>query len=242
MSVEVAAYARVSTMEQADKGVSLDAQQAAISAYCQMRSLNLTRVFVDRGVSASIPLAKRPEGAKLVEGVASGQFKGVVAIKLDRLFRDVSDCLVTLKTWDALDARVHLVDQGGVSIDTRSAMGRFLLTLVAAVAEMERNLIRERIQASLDHKRENGERISGHLPYGQQLHVNRKLLEPNPEEQRIIAYIHKLHRDGLSIRKIAARLNTENVTARGQRWHTSSVHRVLQIPPGTTDERQNPSR
>src|ERR1035441_701410 len=87
-SVERAvAYTRVSTEEQASTGVSLDAQRSRVEAYCAMAGLELARVFREEGVSASKPLADRPMGSELVTCVGS-TIKHVIALKLDRLFRD----------------------------------------------------------------------------------------------------------------------------------------------------------
>ena len=67
-----------------------------------------------------------------------------MACKLDRLFRDAADCLNVTKHWDKRNIALHLIDVGGQTIDTSSSMGRFFLTMMAGVAEMERNLIRDR--------------------------------------------------------------------------------------------------
>jgi len=92
--VKAIGYARVSTEDQATEGLSLAAQQQRIRAYCKAHGLNLAGVEVDEGISASRPLAKRPAGARLLNQLQDGQ--AVVAVKLDRLFRDAGDCLGTL--------------------------------------------------------------------------------------------------------------------------------------------------
>ena len=68
----------------------------------------------------------------------------IVALKLDRLFRDAADALHQSRAWDKAEIALHLVDMGGQSLNTASAMGRFFLNMMAGVAELERNLIAER--------------------------------------------------------------------------------------------------
>ena len=101
-----------------------------------------------------------------------------------------------------------------------------MLTIMAGAAEMERYLIAERTQEVLDYKAERGERC-GTLPYGSQVWIDKKRLDSNPAEQRIIEYIAKLRTEGASVSSIAKRLNAEQIPSRGARWHTTTVSRIL---------------
>jgi DNA invertase Pin-like site-specific DNA recombinase len=78
-------YARVSTDQQADSGISLDEQRRKIEARCSENGWNLERIYVDAGVSGSTPLARRPEGAKLLAVLRPGDV--VIAARMDRCFR-----------------------------------------------------------------------------------------------------------------------------------------------------------
>src|SRR5579871_2418172 len=120
-------YVRVSTLEQSKFGFSLDAQEQRLRAYCQVAGLEVVDLIREEGVSASIPLAKRPAGAKLLDGLRDaigGGIGHVVCLKLDRLFRDAEDALRQTKAWDKAGIALHLVDMGGHSLNTGSAMGR----------------------------------------------------------------------------------------------------------------------
>ncbi len=221
-------YVRVSTMEQASEGVSLEAQQRAVEAYCTMKGLQLVDVVVDAGVSAGKALAAREGGARIVSALASRKASHVIAYKLDRLFRDAADCLEQTAQWDKRAVALHLVDMGGQAIDTSTAMGRFFLTVIAGAAEMERNLIRERTRAALAHKREKGERISGKAPFGFRF-VDGMVVECE-REQSILADIGDLRSEGLSYQKIADELKRRGVgtrtgkpySARGV-WHIAKA-------------------
>lgn len=219
-------YIRVSTAEQADEGVSLEAQEATVRAYCAMRGFEVVEVVVDAGVSAGKPLDRREGGRRVLEAVKSGEVSAVIAYKLDRLFRDCADCLSVTATWDRQDVSLHLVDLGGQAIDTATAMGRFFLTVMAGAAEMERNLIRERTTAALAHKAAKGERV-GQIPFGFDVAPCGVLLVRNEAEQEVITMIKRSRLVGVSYRGIAASLNEDNVPARGARWHATTVTRIM---------------
>ena len=220
------AYIRVSTEEQASEGVSLDAQEAALRAYCTMRGLTLVELVSDAAVSAGKPLATREGGRRVLDLVKRGEVGSVVAWKLDRLFRDCADCLTTTGRWDKAEVALHLVDMGGQAIDTSTAMGRFFLTVMAGAAEMERNLVRERTSAGMAHKKAKGERV-GTVPYGSRLAGDGVALEENNEEQEVIARLKALRAEGLTLQAITDRLNTDGTPARGKRWHLTTVARLL---------------
>ncbi len=218
-------YARVSTEEQAAEGVSLAAQAERIRAYCQLARLELVDLVAEEGVSAGRPLAEREGGRRLLAAVQSGEIKHVVALKLDRLFRDAIDCLTVVRDWDRAGVALHLVDQGGQAINTQSAMGRFFLTIMAGVAEMERNLIGERTKLALRYKRKNG-KVYGPEPYGYRR--NGEDLIPVAEELEALALMQRLRAKGKSYREIAEELRRRGVpTKTGGRWEAMTVKKIL---------------
>ncbi len=225
--VPAIAYVRVSTDEQAAEGVSLDAQVASVRAYALLRGLELVDVVVDAGVSAGKPLAERVGGAVVLEAVKRRKVRTVVAVKLDRVFRNAGDCLTTTEEWDRVGVALHLVDMGGQAIDTSSAMGRFFLTVMAGAAEMERNLIRERTTSALAHKRSEGRRTSKDAPFGWRIGDDGDTLEHDAAEQRAIELIRELRAGGMSIRGIVQHLEDRGIAARGSRWHKTTLERVL---------------
>ena len=227
--VSAVAYVRVSTEEQAVAGVALEAQVAAVRAYATLRGLDLVDVVVDAGVSAGKPLADRAGGAQVLDLVRRRKVQAVIAVKLDRVFRNAGDCLTVTEGWDRAGVALHLVDMGGQAIDTSSAMGRFFLTVMAGAAEMERNLIRDRTTAALAHKRATGRRTSKDAPFGWSIGADGDTLETHPAEQTAIALIVELRAGGMSTRAIAAHLDGAGVQPRGTRWHKTTVERVLAL-------------
>src|SRR5262249_34779329 len=99
--------------------------------------------------------------------------------------------------------------------------------IVNAFAEYERALIRARPRAAMAVKRAKGER-AGTVPFGYRLAADGVHLEPHQVEQAAIAAVRRMRGGSLSIRAIAAHLNADGITARGARWHPTSVARLLE--------------
>lgn len=222
------AYLRVSTIEQATEGVSLDAQEKAIRAYCELKGLELVKLIRDEGVSAGKALSSRPGGAELEKLVRDRSIGHVIAMKLDRLFRNVRDCLAVTDSWDKKGIALHLIDLGGQSLDTTSAMGKFFLTTIASLGELERNLIGERTATAMQYKRACGEFTGGEAPYGWRLGADGKHLEALQGEQEVIRAARELKALGWSLRRIGAELVDRGALPRaGGKWHPNTVRSLL---------------
>lgn len=218
-------YLRVSTADQAEHGVSLDAQQERLTAYAIANGLEVAGILRESAISGTIPLADRPEGVKLTEMVSSGQVRHVIALKLDRLFRSAVDALSTTAEWDKQGIALHLVDMGGQSLNTGSAMGRMMLTMMAGFAQFERDLTAERTTSALAHKKANNQAYSP-TPYGKDRDGER--LTDNAQELSIIKQMRELRENGFSLRGIAEHLNRNGISSKqGKRWYASSVGYIL---------------
>lgn len=220
------AYVRVSTEEQASGGLSLEDQEQRARDYAKSNGLGDPVILRERGVSGSVPLVKRPQGKILAAALApTGSCKHVIAYKLDRLFRDTEDCLARTREWGERGVALHLIDLGGESLNIGTAMGKFLLTLFAGVAELERNKIRERNRASVEYRKANGF-VCGETPYG--FRVKDKRLVPNDREREWIARMVQWKAEGESMCGIARRLNAMRVqTRRKKKWSGKTVRDVL---------------
>jgi len=214
-------YVRVSTHEQASEGVSIAAQKSRIESYCKTYELELTEILEDCGISGTVPLEKRPSGQKLLKYKASH----VVAVRLDRLFRDAADALTVTKTWDRTSIGLHLIDMGGQSVNTASAMGRMMLTMMAGFAELERSLIAERTKDALQEKKSKRE-VYGPIAYG--YHDANGRLVAAPEEQLIIAEIRQMRTAALSYHAIADDLNGRGIVGkRGGKFYACTVRNIV---------------
>lgn len=224
-STKAVAYLRVSTTEQANEGCSLDAQLERVKAYCVMSGLDLVATYREEGVSGAKALDTRTQGRQLVEALKSGRAGHVVAMKLDRLFRDAVDCLTATREWDRAGTTLHLVDMGGTCLNTGSAMGRMFLTMAAGFAELERNLISERTSAAMTHLKA-GCRHVGSPATGFEM-VEGQLVA-HEAEQFAVQRAVELRENCLTLREIAAQLEAEgHPTKRGGKWAPSVVREIL---------------
>src|SRR5688572_28189480 len=158
----VYSYTRVSTGRQADEGESLGAQQRRVDGYAQMNDLRVDRHFVERGVSGSIPLVERPQGAALLQLVKPGDV--IITPKLDRCFRSALDALYVLQRLKEGGVSLHMIDLGGDV--TGNGISKLLFTILSAVAEAERDRIRERISDVKRDQRQRGRYLGGKVPFG----------------------------------------------------------------------------
>jgi len=238
MAPRAVGYVRVSTEGQASNGESLDLQADAIRAYCQSQGLELVDLIVEAGVSGYTPLSDRPGGGRLLSLLSKREVNHVVTSKLDRMFRRASDALEQTAAWDKSGVGLHVLNMGGSTVSTATAVGRVFLSMLAVFAEFERNLISERTREAMAAKRKRGERISGELPFGYQLSEDGIHLEPEPGEQASLALLHRLRSKGLSLRAVAETLNQQGYTTRsGSQWRHEYVYNILksaQKPPINT--------
>jgi len=190
-----------------------------------MAGLELVNILREEGVSASVALSKRPIGS-LLPAILKGGVCHVVALKLDRLFRDTEDALSQTRRWDKDGVSLHLVDFGGTAINTASSMGRMILTMMAGFAEFERNLIRDRTSAALCYKKQHRQ-VFNHTPLGFQREGGNLVVDS--AEQAVVVKIKDLRSAGLSLKRIAANLNAAEIPTKraGGRWHDSTVRNVL---------------
>jgi len=217
----VVGYVRVSTDEQAATGVSLDAQRHRLRAYCEAHGLELVGVEADEGLSART--TNRPALQRALAALRDGDADGLVAVKLDRLSRSTRDVLDLVSSAEREGWALHSIEE---RLDTSSPHGRFVVTVLAALAQMERETIGARTSAALAELRRQGRRTSRHAPYGYRLDGDR--LVEVPEEKQVFALAEELRAGGMGCVRIANELNRRGLRARnGREWYGQLVERVL---------------
>lgn len=220
-------YIRVSTDEQASEGISIEAQQAKLQAYCQQRGLQVTEVIIDAGISGGKYLSQRPGGQKLIELLRARKASHVVAVKLDRLFRNAADGLWTIENWDNEGISTHLLDINGMGLDTSSPMGKMILTMMAGFAQLERSMIRDRTKTALNHKKSTGKKYCQNV-YGVDFDADGNAVV-NESEKETINLIFALRKAGKSLRAIASHLSDLGIaTKRGGAWAAATIKRILE--------------
>lgn len=203
------AYLRVSTDEQADSGAGLDAQRATIAAAAADRGWELVGEYVDAGVSGGIAPERRPAMADALAVLDAGGADVLAVAKSDRLARSVVGLVGMLDRSERAPWSLVALDS---DVDTSTASGRMVASMIGCVAEWERRVISERTAAALATKKAAGVRLG------------RPVVLPDETRQLVASLRHH----GMSLREIAATLTDEGIpTATGGRWHASTVRTVL---------------
>ena len=192
--MRVFGYSRVSTSEQADEGASLAAQQQQIAGYAMMKGWTVAEHFVERAVSGSTPLADRPEGKRLLSTIGRGDV--VVSAKLDRAFRSAADALAVLEELKDQGVGLHLIDLGGDVCG--NGISKMVFTIFAAVAEGERDRIRERIRDAKRHLTSQGVFSGGSRPFGYDIVQDGDVqrMVPNAAEMAVIERMKAMRASG----------------------------------------------
>ncbi len=183
--LRAALYGRVSTGEQ-----STDAQLHALKRYAEARGWAIQE-FVDHGVSGA--KERRPALDRLVNAARARQIDIVAVTKLDRLARSTHHLVSLGRELAALGVDLVVLDQ---HIDTTTPSGRLLFHVLAAIAEFERDLIRERVKAGLERAKAKGVRLG------------------RPTAQISEAHLQMLQQEQASIGEMARRLSVSRATVR----------------------------
>lgn len=246
--MKVAVYARVSTEDQQEKG-TIENQIEFARKYIDLHQLDVTEWYKDDGVTGTIPLDERDEGHRTMEDARASKYQQLLVYKLDRLGRSARIILNA----------VYELEQAGITVksmtepfDTGDPAGRFLLTILAGVADLERETILNRMWHGANRAARAGKWLGGIVPYGYCIDENKFLVisnEPLPNltmsEADIVRLIYNLvteHR--LSTTKIADYFNALNIPPsyikdgrkikRGKRkettagiWHPSRIRNMI---------------
>lgn len=217
-------YLRVSTDEQ---NLGTDAQHAAIALFAEKRRLTIVASHTDHGLSGSLPLEQRPGLSAAVSALSEHRAGVLLIAKRDRLARDILVAASTTRIVEQLGARIESAD----GMNENSAEGDLLRGVVDLMAQHERALIRRRTTDALAVKKRRGEKLGGAPPFGTR--AERKspdgplVLVPDEQEQAVIERILQLAGAGAAPSAIANQLNADKVPARGARWHTNTIVRLL---------------
>jgi site-specific DNA recombinase len=213
------AYIRVSTHEQAVEGVSLEAQQAQITAWCIRNGYELAEVCIDAGISGS-RMDNRPALQRALSAIRKG--RALVFYSLSRLGRSTRDIL---ELSDQLQAKGADMVSLSEQFDTTTAAGKLMFGMLALLAEFERGLVSERTKMALAQKKATGE-IYSPTPYGFK-EVEGRLVEVR-KEAGVVADILRKREQGESYEAIANHLNATGVPSkRGGQWYPSTVHYLV---------------
>lgn len=218
-------YVRVSTDEQARSGLSLQAQRERLTAWATAFGHDLVEIVADEGESAKS--LDRPGMQRVLQMVDRKQVDGVVAAKLDRLTRSTRDLLDTIERCERRKVALASVSE---SLDTSTACGRLLVTVLGAMAQMEREQTAERTAAALGAKRRQGRRYCRHAPFGYRFDDGGCMVEVDAE-QRILDAVADIMQaaERPSLRTMSRQLWLQGMANRdGKPFNAASVVRLVE--------------
>lgn len=218
-----ALYIRVSTSKQAEEGFSLEAQKDKLQAYCTAQGWAVAdeHVFVDAGLSGKT--VERPAFQAMLEAAKAGNVRRVVAMKLDRIGRNVREFLATVDALQRVGVDLVLVKE---SFDSGTAHGKFALTMFAAIAELEASQITERTMTGRRQKAKEGQFNGGRVALGYT--YDGATWQIDKTGAATVRRIFRQFLDGASLDGIAKGLNADHVaTAAGGKWYAGTVRYIL---------------
>lgn len=224
MNKTAVAYLRVSTEQQAESGLGLEAQRASVVTAASRLGLTLGQVFVDAGTSGKLAIEDRPVLLDAVSTLRRGDV--LLVAKRDRLGRDV----IAVALIERLVAKrgATVVSAAGEGTDSADPASLLMRRLIDSFAEYERLLIGARTKAALKAKSRRGERVSGIIPFGFRLGDDCKTLVSHADEQQTLALIRTLRASGASLRAVADQLNAAGSTTRtGTAWRFEYVRNLV---------------
>jgi site-specific DNA recombinase len=231
-SLAIVGYARVSTLEQARHGESLETQKQRIRRFLDRPGVDLVDIIVDDGKSGKN--LDREGFQEVLRRLRTGEADGLCVSRLDRMTRRVRHLIILVEDVFLKKGR-HLLSVAE-QIDTNTPVGRACLAIIAALAQLEREQIAERVHEVLQEKIRRGER-AGAVPYGFELDPadpsGKKLLS-NPDEQAVIELQKTLRAQGWSYKRIADELSGKGIPTKSgnSKWIHTAVRRILNRPAG----------
>lgn len=227
------AYVRMSTAKQVD---SPETQRAIHRKYADFHNLGPDDIitFTDAAVSGKIPLDKREAGRELLRRLKRGDH--VIISRLDRMFRNTKDCLIILDEFVAKGVNLHVCDLAGGCLDLTSPIGRLVITMIASVAQLERDWISQRTKAGLANKKRNHQQVSRFPGYGFKWERRRiegkhvKVAVKDDEERGIMRQIAlwRMAASPFTWEEIACNLDVNGIRTRdGGSWDINRVRRAF---------------
>ncbi|TYR75539.1 recombinase family protein [Rossellomorea vietnamensis] len=216
--MRIACYLRVSTSEQADEGYSIAAQKNRLEAFCTSQGWDIVRWYIDEGISAKD--TKRPELQSMLNGVRKKVFDVVLVYRLDRLTRSVLDMYQLLQEFEQHNVKFKSATE---VYDTTTATGRLFLTLIASLAEWERQNLGERVSFGMEEKAKQGKWTVSTPPFGYSKEGEELVI--NESEAALVRRIYRTYLEGSKgMSKIAMEL-----TQAGYRTNSNSLFTAARL-------------
>jgi site-specific DNA recombinase len=220
--VRAVLYVRVSTDEQAREGYSIPAQLESLRAFCKSQGWEIVFEYIEEGKSAKD--LDRPKMKQMLNDIKKGEIDIILVYRLDRLTRSVLDLYLLLQKFDEHNVAFRSATE---VYDTSTAMGRLFITLVAALAQWERENLGERVIFGMEQMIDEGKKPGGHDPYGYRFDkdFNCTIID---EEAAHVRMIYQMFMDGYGYRSIAERMNVLKAKPRHSKtWSHNTIRNML---------------
>ena len=234
MSKKVAIYCRVSTIEQAEEGLSIDSQYHNIKEYCKNQGHEIYNLYEDRGISGK-NITNRPGIKQLLEDATKNKFDLVVVWKLNRISRKLLDILNIVDLLNKHNIAFRSLTE---NFETETPSGKLQLNIMGAIGEFERETIAENVKMGLLARAKEG-RWNGGVVLGYDLvELNNEgkkrkntVLKINEKEANTVRRIFELYSQGHGYKAVVNRINKEgHKTKRNGEFAVSTVKEILQNP------------
>lgn len=199
MVQKVGVYVRVSTEEQAKEGISIDAQIERCQAFCKARGWQVHQVYTDAGLSAGS--LNRPALKALLQDAYTKKIDVLLVYKIDRFSRKLKDLISILEDLKSQGVNFTSVTE---QIDTTTAMGEAFFQIIGVFAQLERGMVKERVEMAFNKKISSGEVLS-RPPLGYE-YKNRRLVIKEKEAEKV-KEIYRMWMAGVNYREIAGKFN-----------------------------------
>ncbi len=201
---KVAIYVRVSTQEQAKEGLSVDAQIDKCKSFCNARDWRVFQVYRDAGFSAGS--LNRPALELMLRDAQENKFNIILVYKIDRFSRKLKDLIMILEDLKSKKINFTSVTE---QIDTTSAMGEAFFQIIGVFAQLERGMVKERVELAFERKIKIGEALF-RAPFGY-VYQNKKLV-PDPKNATKIREIFEMWARDIDYKEISKKFNIPSST------------------------------
>lgn len=231
-NTNVYGYIRVSTSTQVHDGQGLETQENEIIKYCEANSLNLIHIFSDKGISGAMgdeddDLSKRQGMSELLDTL-DDECKTIIVLNKSRLWRNDTARVYISRQVRSIKGNILSIEEPRYSLYTKDPNEFLFNSFMEMLDEYSRLEINMKLSKGRRTKANKGIKPCGNLPYGYRYSSDKKKIEINPEESKIVNIMFELASQGNGYQDIANKLNDQGYTTKkGNQWNRKTIYTML---------------